>query len=150
MFNTIRLCNACWMWMRQCVTRVRNAAVGHYLCQKDPKGPHIRLYGEGAIVDCLWGCPLDGELCACEERRKFPSFPKQSIDSTWTLGGATALYCRNTTHIWGHNWIHPTTYLFFVFDLISTETLHGNIQPSNSVWLTVKNAIFYLYFYSLF
>ena len=44
------------------LTWVRDAAMGDNLRQQDPKRPHIRLDGEGPIVNGFWCCPLNWKL----------------------------------------------------------------------------------------
>lgn len=51
------------------ITRVRNSSICHYFSEENPKWPHIRFYGEGAIVNRFWGSPFNGELCAYKRKR---------------------------------------------------------------------------------
>lgn len=44
------------------LTWVRDAAVGDNLRQQDPERPHIRLDGEGPVVNGFWCCPLNWKL----------------------------------------------------------------------------------------
>ena len=43
------------------ITRIRDAAVGHKLGQKDAEAPHVALDAEPAVVGGLRRGPLDGE-----------------------------------------------------------------------------------------
>lgn len=44
------------------LTWVRDATMGDNLRQQDPERPHVRLDGEGPIVNGFWCCPLNGKL----------------------------------------------------------------------------------------
>lgn len=46
-------------------TWVGNFPVGDDLVEQNPEGPHVRLDGEGAVVDGLRCGPLDGEFSPC-------------------------------------------------------------------------------------
>lgn len=99
-------------------TRVRDASICHYFCEEDPKRPHIWFYGEGTIVDSLWGGPLDGELCTYEQRRHY--FSKR--------------ICQHLVEL-----LHSVKILRIVSNsLNATKKVHTHIRTKSKLWAGVE------------
>lgn len=94
-----------WVW---------DPAIGDNLHQQDPKGPDIRLDGEGAKVNGFRSCPLDGELGPCRLDRAESGRAWGAVRAEALLGGVDRT---------GHSCTQlPPAELRFPSNLVSAET----------------------------